>query len=81
MKIKIEGEEGVESVERYVERMQESQNYYGGQLECAVDKADNTARALGRLCEVLMNKKVLTLDDLQTVAGGYKNIQGVTGLD
>jgi hypothetical protein len=78
MNIKIGGQ--IVSVERYVDDSTDSWGD-GGAVELARDKAGNTARALGRLCDLLMSRKLMTPDDLQAVAGGYQNIQAVEGAE
>ena len=78
MIIKIERRDGTMSVADYFDRCTDSLDYGAGALELARDKAEKTSRAVGRLCEVLHTKGLLTLDDISTISGGYENIEGVT---
>lgn len=71
MNIKVEG--CIMSVARYVDDC--TDGYADGQLERTAEKVTKTSFALGRLCDILINKGLLTLDELREVTEGYKRIE------
>lgn len=76
MLLKIEGYDKPISVARYIDDAIDSD--YDGQLERTADKTHKAVRALGRLCEVLLRKDLLTLEELKEVSGDRRDILGAT---
>ena len=75
MNLKIEGYVNPVSVQTYLDNAIDSD--YDGQLEQVTDKTHKAVRALGRLCEVLLRKDLLTLEELKEVSGDWRLIHGV----
>jgi hypothetical protein len=76
MKIKIKEmyqDEGVE----YLAPFCDVDSYEDGVVEAARETADNVAKILGRLVEVLVEKKILTPVDI-TKLTGEKNLTKIT---
>ncbi len=46
-------------------------DYARGALETAEKTAENATKAIGRLCEILVAKKILTAEDIAFIATGY----------
>lgn len=71
MKVKIEDYTGVEKdsvdLAEYAIRSFDGDDYERGALECAQGTANNVARALGKLIDVLAYKRLLTDDDLNNI--------------
>jgi hypothetical protein len=71
LKHKEFGESATIKLEDYVLDALEREDYYTGALEAASAAATNCGAALGRLCEVLVEKNILTLDDVVYIANSY----------
>jgi len=71
MKVKVKSwsSEYEEAVENYIGSALESSR--GGAVEAAAQGVENIAYALGRLVELLMDKGILDLEDLDKIAGPY----------
>ena len=46
-----------------------------GQLECAEEKARRTSQALGRLIETLMDKGLLSMEEMKEISGTYDTVE------
>ena len=67
------GKSQIESIPDLVSRSLNGDDYDRGALEASRATADATSRALGRLVEVLVGKKLLTVDELSQVAGIFED--------
>ena len=70
---------GPESVEEYVERTlnHDRQCHISGELEGLQDALEQTQRALGRICEHLLEKRVILVGDLPSILGSNSDIEEV----
>ncbi len=57
-----------ESIEGFISRALDSHGYGSGQLEDINAKADKTAQAIGRLCEILAERRLLNADEVTSIA-------------
>lgn len=74
MKIKIDSygtKYEYKSLEEYSEYQLNDDNYENGQIESATNTAKNNSKAIGRLLDSLVNKKVLTVEDAVIIIEGY----------
>ena len=78
MSTQIEEKGYIMSVARYVEKCSDC-TWSDGNLETVSEKLNNTSRALGRLCQMLVDQGQMSEDDLKTVAGGHEDIEFVKG--
>ncbi len=62
------GSTSTESVASFVERAMDCSDYGSGQLEDIQGKSRKTAETLGRLCELLADRKLLSADDITHIA-------------
>lgn len=59
------------TISDYVSGTLESCDYEDGRLESASRVANNSARAIGRLVEILQHKGILSLEEVSEIAAGY----------
>ncbi len=65
--------EYITTVSGYVESSLDGEDYDRGVLAAMQRKADNSIEALARLCDVLAEKGIISLQDVVYVAKGYKD--------
>lgn len=77
MNIKIEdnfGNSTIKTIERFVMDTLDGEDYERGRLEEISATADNATKAIGRLCDVLISKEIISVNQLRYIATGSKNI-------
>lgn len=74
--MKIEERGHVMSVTQYVDNHTDC-TWSDGNLETISEKLNSTSRALGRLCQMLVDRGQMSEDELKTVAGGYEDVKFV----
>lgn len=65
------GKERVESVKDFVVRKLDGCDYERGAIETIEKTAENATEAIGRLCEILAEKSILSADDIVRVVSKY----------
>jgi hypothetical protein len=74
--MKIEEKGYIMSVAQYVDGCTNC-TWSDGSWETISEKLNNTSRALGRLCQMLVDRGQMSADELKTVSGGYEDIKFV----
>jgi len=74
MKVKVTGgclKKREVEIENYFVESLDGYDYERGAVESAARTAENGTKALGRLCDLLVSKNVLSLSEIVYIANGY----------